>query len=200
MRDESIFRVSDEAMSENIGDFLDRTLYKENTTDFERVYDKERQVKGIDTIFTLFDERYHCDEKASVRWRNLNTFSLEISFINRRGDVVDGWFVSDKCENDSYLFIWIDDHGDGEKVEAALVRKKSLMDYIESIGWTKEKMKEKSQQIREQDGIGINFGNLKKNGCKFSFSRKLVEKPINILLPRETLINLADFVFRRDLS
>ena len=114
--------------------------------------------------------------------------------------MVDGWFVNDKCENDSYLFIWIDDHGDGEKVEAALVRKKSLMNYIESIGWTKEKMKEKSQQIREQDGIGINFGNLKKNGCKFSFSKKLVEKPINILLPRETLINLADFVFRRDLS
>lgn len=200
MRDESIFRVSDEAMSENISDFLDRTFYKENTTDFERVRDKRRQVKGIDTIFTLFGEKYYCDEKASVRWRNLNTFSLEVSFIDRRGDIVPGWFVSDKCENDSYLFIWIDDKGEGEKVEAALVRKEAIKEHIEALGWTREKLEEKSRQIREKNGIGINFGNIKRNGCKFSFSKKLVEEPVNILLPREKFIELADFVFRRDLN
>lgn len=200
MRDESIFRVSDEAMSENIGDFLDRTLYKENATNFERVRDKGRQVKGIDTIFTLNGEKYYCDEKASVRWRNLNTFSLEISFIDRRGDIVPGWFVSDKCENDSYLFIWIDDKGEGEKVEAALVRKEAIKEHLEALGWTGEKLEEKSRQIREKRGIGINFGNVKRNGCKFSFSKKLVEEPVNILLPREKFIELADVVFRRDLN
>ena len=199
MRDKSVLRVDDERMSEKMSAALDKVYYKQYP-DFERVFDKFRQVKGIDVIFTRNGNKYMCDEKASVRWRNLKTFSFELSFIDRRGEVVDGWFISNRCTNNSYLLIWIDKEGENETIEVALVKKDNILSYLENLGWTKEKLIDKDIQIRKNDGEGINFGNIKRNGCKFSFSKKLPEKPINVLVPRDVLINLADDVFKCDIS
>ena len=64
------------------------------------------------------------------------------------------------------------------------------MEHLESIGWTKDKLKTKDNQIRNENDT--NFGNINTNGCKFSYSDRLFEKPINILLPKETYINIAE--------
>jgi hypothetical protein len=37
------------------------------------------------------------------------------------------------------------------------------------------------------------MGNIRKNGCKFAYSEQLIEKPINILLPKEKYMEMADF-------
>lgn len=199
MRDKSVLRVDDERMSAKVSAALDNLYYKKYE-DFERVFDRERQVKGIDVIFIRDGVEYKCDEKAAVRWRNLQTFSFELSFIDRRGDIVDGWFVSDRCENNSYLLIWLDQNDDKETMEAALVMKDKIMRHLENLGWTKDKLMEKESQIRANDGIGINFGNIRKNGCKFAFSTKLVEKPVNVLLPREVLKGLAEDIFNCEVT
>ena len=47
-------------------------------------------------------------------------------------------------------------------------------------------------RVRECPDRVVGLGNIKKNGCKFSFSKHLKEQPINILLPKETYIELAD--------
>lgn len=196
MRDKSVLRADDERMSGKVSDLLDRVYYGPRYPDFERVLDRERQVKGMDVLFTRDSFKFICDEKAAVRWRNLKTFSFELSFIDRRGEVVPGWFVSDRCVNNSYFLIWLDQAEDGkETLEAALVRKEKIVEYLEKLGWGKDELLAKARQIREQDGEGINFGNMLRNGCKFSFSPKLVEEPINILLSRDVLKSLADDVF-----
>ena len=64
------------------------------------------------------------------------------------------------------------------------------MIYLESLGWDVDKLLIKDERIR--DGIDDNLGDIKKNGCKFSYSERLFEKPINILLPKQAYIKIAD--------
>lgn len=196
-REESRLRAGDVRMSNEIYSFLDNTFYKEKTTDFERVNDRERQLKGIDVIFKIGDKKYKADEKAAVRWRNLKTYSLEVSFINRRNEVQEGWFVNEDLENNSYVFVWVDKDGEEESVTLAVVLKKKLHEYLQSIGWGRESLLNKSRLIREGN---TNLGDININGCKFSYSERLVEKPVNILLPREKYMKLADLVWTKKLN
>lgn len=193
-REESKLRNEDVALSDKIYSFLDETFYKTEATNFSRVTDKERQTKGIDTIFNIGDRAYVCDEKAAVRYRNLKTFSLELSFIDRNNEVKEGWLLDNEHINDSFLFVWIDNYGgEADQVEVALVRKEAIIDYLSSLGWTENNLNIKQKLIRQ--GQSTYMGDIKKDGCKFTFSRQLVEQPINILLPRSTYERLADKIW-----
>lgn len=175
-------------MANNVSNILDKTFYKEiNAQNISRITNKEQQIKGVDIIFTYNDKQYLCDEKSAVRYRNLQTFSLELSFINRKNKIQEGWLTNDKYINDSFLFIWLDDDN---IMEASLIEKQSLLDYLEhNLGWTKEKLRKKCENIRTNPNEP--YGNIQTNGCKFSFSKHLVEQPINILLPRTTYKQIA---------
>ena len=83
-------RKYDVKLSNIIYEKLDKEFYQKETTNFKRITDKQTQIQGIDTIFTLNNKTYYCDEKAAIMWRNLNTYSLELSFINANGKVQDG--------------------------------------------------------------------------------------------------------------
>jgi hypothetical protein len=191
LRAKSELREEDEKLSNTISDFLDKTFYAEETTDFTRNNDKTLQVCGIDTIFIYDGTKYECDEKAAVRYRNLKTFALELSFINKNGDLNIGWLLDKKNRNNSYLFVWID----VSEIEVALVEKVSIFQYLESIGWTKEHLFKKQQQIRDafDNSTTVYLGKLDDDGIKFHYSNQLVEKPINILLYRDTFRKLSVF-------
>ena len=91
----STLRKSDENGERIVANFLDKKFYEKHTTNFERVNRKEEQIKGIDTIFKYDGETFLCDEKAAIQYRNndLQTFSLELSFLNRRNDINNGWLL-----------------------------------------------------------------------------------------------------------
>ena len=199
LREASKLRYEDVSLSDKVYSFLDNTFYKTETSKFERVIDKDRQVKGLDVIFTYNGKEYKADEKAAVRYRNLTTYALELSFINRRNEVQEGWLVRDDLENDSYVFVWVDKNKFTEKesVTLAVVTKDKLNKRLESLGWSKANLRKKMANIR--DGKITNMGNLLTYGCKFTFSEKYVEKPINILLPREDYMEIADVVWTSDL-
>ena len=61
MREKSDLREEDIKLSNNIYDFLDKTFYATEVTNFERVNDKKRQVGGIDTIFEIDGKKYISD-------------------------------------------------------------------------------------------------------------------------------------------
>ena len=105
----SLLRKEDEKCSEIVSNFLDKNFYNKCKT-FERINDKVNQVKGIDVIFELNDKKYVCDEKAAIRYVNryLNTFAMELSFINRNNTLNNGWLLDDNKINDSFLLIYID--------------------------------------------------------------------------------------------
>ena len=138
MREKSNLREEDIKLSNNIYDFLDKTFYATEVTNFERVNDKKRQVGGIDTIFEIDGKKYIADEKAAVRWRNLTTYSLELSFINKKGEVQDGWFIRDDLQNDSYVFVWVDEKEGKEYISLVVVKKEKILEHLKTLGWTKE--------------------------------------------------------------
>lgn len=193
-------REYDEHCEKVMAQFLDEHFYKNiGYTWRERVTDRERQVKGLDVILKRDGKVYNIDEKAAIRYTNgLNTFALELSFLNRKGNRVDGWLIDEKKVNDYFVFVWINkiegeliENVDSFKeVEVALVSKEKIMIYLESLGWDVDKLLIKDERIR--DGIDDNLGDIRKNGCKFSYSERLFEKPINILLPKQAYIKIAD--------
>lgn len=193
-------REYDEHCEKVMAQFLDEHFYKDiGYTWRERVTDRERQVKGLDVILKRDGKVYNIDEKAAIRYTNgLNTFALELSFLNRKGNRVDGWLIDEKKVNDYFVFVWINkiegeliENVDSFKeVEVALVSKEKIMIYLESLGWDVDKLLIKDERIR--DGIDDNLGDIRKNGCKFSYSERLFEKPINILLPKQAYIKIAD--------
>jgi hypothetical protein len=193
-------REYDEHCEKAMAQFLDEYFYKEIGFSWkERVTDRERQIKGLDVILKRNDIQYNIDEKAAIRYTNgLRTFSLELSFLDRGGKRRDGWLIDEKKVNDYYVFVWINKI-DGELIEnkdsfkdvdVALVSKEKIMFHLESLGWDVDKLFLKDERIR--DGIDTKLGDIKKNGCKFVYSEHLREKPINVLLPKETYINISE--------
>lgn len=158
------------------------------------------QLHGIDTFFFKNGFKYKCDEKAALDYVNkpkkLNTFCLELSCLNTKDELMEGWFTNDEMETNSYLFAWVDKAkkyiidcvDDILEVEVMLVLKQDIYDYFKSIGWDKDKLRRKCNNIRYNDDR--NMGNYYTNGCKFSFVDKLPEQPINVLLTRDVYRNM----------
>lgn len=179
-------RPNDERVAREVGEFLDNTLYKESfITDFVRNEKKETQVVGVDVEFNMNGKHYLSDEKSTAQWRNISTFTLELSTINKEGEVIDGWLVNDNEINNLFALVWLNDYS----VDVVLVEREKIMNHLNSIGWTKEKLKRKAKQIRYEGDT--NMGNLYVNGCKFFYSTQLVEKPINVQLKKKTYKELA---------
>lgn len=194
----SILRREDEKCSEIVSAFLDKNFY--NKCDFfERVFDKERQISGIDVIFEKNNEKYICDEKSAIRYVNrfLKTYSMELSFINRKNELNLGWLLDESKINNSFAFIYIDkakhdsiqSENDIEQVEIIIVKKNKILNYLNNLGLDKKKLIEFSIFLRNNEKC--NF--LIENGLKIICSKKLFEKPVNILIPRLILRQLSDF-------
>lgn len=193
-------REYDEYCEKIVSQFLNEHFYKllPELENFERITDKQYQVKGVDVVINYKDRQIYVDEKAAVKYLKLKTFALELSFLNRFGKLQTGWFLDKKKINDYYLFVWIneltgdkiEDISSIKEIDVALVKKEKLFIHLETLGWTLDKLKAKDKQIRVQRNV--NMGNIKKYGCKFSYSEQLKEKPINILLPKTSYIELAD--------
>ena len=192
--------------SDIVTNFFIENFYKKFCSTYEIVTDAENQYCGIDSIFKYNDTEYICDEKSAIRYinRNLQTFSLELAFINRGGEVSDGWYVNDNEKNNCYLFVWIDKANVNEKnllnsmddlesVEIALVRKDRIQEYLDSLGWTKKNLKKKCEKIMKYDYEPLRC--FEQPEVRFTYSLKLVEKPVNILIQRKKLTEISDFTF-----
>ena len=201
MREESKLRESDEK-AENVNHkYLKKYFYDIITKGFKKVDKKELQILGIDSIFMLDNKIYLCDEKIAANFinRNLKTFILELSFINKSNKIQTGWFLDEKKANDSYLFCWIDKavcdkpQCADEILEAqiALVQKSKIVEYLDAIGWSLPLLKLKDFNIREKGNT--KFGDINKDKVEFVYSQKYVEKPICLKITRQTLLDISDY-------
>lgn len=203
MRGASKLRNYDVSASNIVYEYLEDVLYSKEVTNFKRNEDFETQIKGVDVTFDRFGHHYIADEKASVQWANkrkLQTYSFELSFLDKKNWVHDGWLISDDEINNSFVLVWCDrfkadrltSKDEIEEIEVAIVKRRALVDHIESLGWDRDKLIRKMELIRNNPDYEY-MGNINKDGCKFSYSQQLVEKPINILLPRQKILELSDF-------
>jgi hypothetical protein len=208
-------RKNDMIVEREIASFFDENLYsnKELFSEFARTDDYDSQIKGSDLILSSSDgklKRVVVDEKVAITRANtgLETFSLELSFINKLGRKTCGWFLDTSKTTEYYLFGWINkaDIPYDEKrkkwvtdeirkdnineLEWALVSRKKIIKFLEDRGWTLEKLGKQDERIREQEGVKTKEFI---DDVSFRYSGNYIERPVNILVKRETYIKLSDF-------
>ena len=201
-------RISEDLRRTNIlNDFLDHEFYGKHNFPYTRVYDKETQVQGVDIKFSVGDKTYICDEKSATSYmgKELNTFCLELFQKTKSYNSVgmDGWFLSDKNINDSYLFVWVDElytneniksYKDIKKAEVCLVRKERLLKYLSNYGFNKDYLKTLSRDMfaKGTEEVYIGKGTVSTKGLKVKQNLNMSENPINLLLSRNVYRRLAD--------
>lgn len=213
-------RKSEDKRKENVVRcFLEKHLYSK-FPDYFHNENVDRQKLGVDCEFTGKTFHYIADEKAATRKnyinagikypgenidrRYLNTFCLELSMrAMKSGKWVryDGWWLNDELINNSLILIWIDRTKSGDildvddilEAEVVVVRKEAINKYLESFGWTKERLRKQVNEI-SNDFKSWN-GTRQINGLKFNVAGWLKDKeaPINILIERETYRKLSDY-------
>lgn len=184
-------RKNDDAISVLFGKFLDNTFYPETVTDFARVEIQSLQVKGIDTMFNI-GEHYDCDEKAVTNNTNLYTGCFELSTLDKElKNRITGWFINDKCINNTYLYSFLDRNKNGvDEVENLLFYKKDVFDYLKSKGLTKELLIEHNNKIVEDKTLVV--GKMNINGYKIACNyENNNEEPVNVLIPRDVLRKMS---------
>ena len=75
--------------------------------------------------------------------------------------------------------------------EILLITKECIFEYLKEISWNAKKLKLKSDRIRNFGDKS--FGDIDENGVKFAYSERLVEKPINLIIPRLKLREISKF-------
>ena len=199
------FRSKDMEAERELAKFLDKHLYtKDIFTRANRTDNASTQIDGSDIIISIPSlgiKDAIVDEKASIYYINkdLRTFVLEISFLNRGYQIQEGWFVNDQLSTQYYLMQWIKANvadpwqvkeGNITEIECVLVSKKKLKDYFEQEGYDKTRLIQLSQQMRaSQQKMLAPSG----KPYRFFFTQNLAEKPVNILLNKEEYIRLGEF-------
>ena len=208
-------RKNDMAVEREIASFLDNHLYsnKELFSDFKRTDTYQEQINGSDLILSSSDNKLYrvvVDEKVAARFanKNLNTFSLELSFIGRNGKRKSGWFLDSSKSTQYYLLGWImkaDIDYDNEKkrwntdsitkdrireFDWCLVSRQKIADFLAKQGWSLDKLAQQEETIRTRGYVKTHDF---VDNVSFRYSDRYIEKPINILLKKQTYIDLSEY-------
>ena len=199
------FRTKDMEAERELAKFLDKHLYtKDIFTRADRTDNASTQIDGSDIIISIPSlgiKDAVVDEKASIYYINkdLRTFVLEVSFLNRSLHYSEGWFIDDSLSTEYYLMQWIKANvadpwqvkeNNITEIECVLVSKAKLKAYFEAEGYTREKLLQTAQQMRASNQTMIAPSG---KPYRFYFTQKLAEKPVNILLNKEEYIRMGEF-------
>lgn len=199
-------RVMDSRGERAIGLFLDKYFYPKlvsmgRVKSVERIYDASLQKKGIDIVVS---GNIKVDEKTQLYYINkpLDTFIFEIDYWKTEsGSIIDGWFISKTNETDIYLLLWINKartsminrlvSEDFIEVEACILSKKKVKEYIQRQGLTDGRLKEISKQMRKDAKKYWDIS----DECHLSFSQQLEEKPVNLVVKKRVLEELCEGMY-----
>ena len=185
--------------------FLDKHLYTNSIfTRAERTDNASTQIDGSDIILSIPSLGIRdavVDEKASIYYINkdLRTFVLEISFLNRGYQYNEGWFVDESLSTEYYLMQWIKANvadpwqvkeNNITEIECVLISKAKLKEYFDNEGYDKAKLLQTAKKMRAENQTMIAPAG---KPYRFYFTQKLAEKPVNILLNKEEYIRLSEF-------
>jgi hypothetical protein len=194
------FRKYDSNAEQEVAKFLDENFYKNNVSEFKRFTNKEDQLKGKDVEFSLGDlKNIIIDEKAQIYYvnKNIPTFAFEINFLRVGGILTRGWLFDESKETEYYLLIWITAEKDRNfnatditKLDCLLVKREAILVFLIIQGLTNEFVNKISSEIREKEIPGKQQERVY-DSCYFYYSPHLAEKPINIVIRKEKLKELA---------
>ncbi|MBU0536464.1 MAG: hypothetical protein KKE20_05835 [Nanoarchaeota archaeon] len=202
---DSTLRVSDSEAEKAVADFLDNNFYNsEDIRDFKRFTSKEDQLKGKDVKFSWSNLKgIIVDEKSQGHYVNkdLPTFAFELEFMTPGGFIAPGWLFNHSYETQYYLLIWIFadkekdfTKDDIERLECILIKREDIIVYLAKQGMTPDEAKLICPGLRKESVYGAHMKG-RFDGFYLYFTGHLSEKPINIVIRKEKLIELAEKVF-----
>ncbi len=201
-------RTTDCRGEKALGLFLDEFFYSAleqagKIDSFERIYSKNEQISGSDIKIHIKNGTLVIDEKAQLYYINypVDTFALEVDYIKpETGNLVDGWFMDSKNKTDSYLFMWIPKAKESRierivshdflEIEAYLVGKDKIKEWLSKIGLSTDKIKAIAMDMRSKDEDRRKIN--KDIRFRKSSADKYVEAPVNIVISKGALAELTN--------
>ncbi len=192
-------RRTDTAVEAELAKFLDEHFYPRYVTNFHRHSDLDAQFRGIDVHFDLGGKTMlPVDEKAQVHYINkgLPTFAFEMNFINARRALQEGWLFDETKETQYYALMWIRAKknkdivaADITEVEVLLVERRKLLVLLAGHGCDKHRAQLTAARIRLEGIPGKYEEGEKPFYCVYT--TQLAEQPINIVVKKEVLVEMA---------
>lgn len=188
-----------------ISEYLDKKLYNSDKglSLIERVEDAVMQKKGIDVILLFRGKKIKVDEKCATNYlhKDLKTYTLEVSTLTSDRKRQWGWLISPTKETEYYLFMWPRAKkswrenmplciSDIDYIDYALVSVQKIVEYLKSHDLSFEQIEMDIDDILKGwydiDAIP------KSEYPRYTYSKNLPEKPINIILKKDTYYNLSE--------
>ena len=195
------YRKRDSKVEEELSKFLDKYLYSAITKDLVRYSDKSDQLLGKDVSFSLENMgNMIVDEKAATHYINkdIPTFAFELSFLLSDGREVKGWLLDKDKVTEYYLLMWVNADkiwdmvmDDITKVEAILLNRNKLIDYLKSESYDEDKLNRANLKIRNNNLDGA-LGKKQDTSIYFFSTQKLSEKPVNVVVRKKKIEELSD--------
>jgi hypothetical protein len=194
-----------------LGEYLDKYFYEKlNIQDFFRNTSSQpnhmnNQYRGIDVTFNFNGFHYIVDEKATLQYPDgIPTFAFELRY-KKNNQWRDGWFYDDAKETKYYLLAWpIRDHvklselqmDDIRKVEVMLISRKDLHEYLyTNYEITREVIEAEVDNIIKANTFGKLHPIHPLSNHYYYYTKNLAETPINLVVQKKTLKDLAIFHF-----
>ncbi len=112
--------------------------------------------------------------------------------------MVQGWFYDEHKRTEYYLLSWIralrDRYFQAEdiiKLDTLLVSRVAIQDMLSDYGMTKDLANAHAQEIRSMNIRGVSQRDLRNRPYYFYYSDHLSEAPINLIVRKEKLIEIA---------
>ena len=164
---------------------------------FERISDIKSQLAGVDLIFTKKNggASYFIDEKAQLDYVNedLPTFAFELGY-QKNGKAKKGWLFDTLKRTDFYSLItaiYSDEplpHS-YTSCKITLVNRKKLLSFLENKGLSDAELNVLLKKHSGSSGkIEIEVLNTRKEGYLFVSNTYKAEKPINLILKLDFLL------------
>ncbi|SDB20121.1 hypothetical protein SAMN03097699_0066 [Flavobacteriaceae bacterium MAR_2010_188] len=185
-----------------LNQYLDR-FYNDKGFEFNRISDKNLQLKGIDLLIHHDQKEFRIDEKAQLHYLNkdLPTFTFELSYLNNQNELRKGWLLNSDKQTDYYFLvtaIFLKDNAeellnmnDIKKVKITSVNRYKLLSLLTSKNLNLEQLQFYDESIRFNNYYGKNL--ISELDCKteglIHYSEHLSEKPLNLQLRLQFLLD-----------
>ena len=207
------FRNIDSANEQMVARFLDNYFYLPPLFDSAiRVSDKQEQLQGKDVIVSssqLGLENACIDEKDTAHYVNkdIPTFAFELSFLLFDGTEVEGWLTDRAKETEYYLLLWPfaklvepvskpPEFKEITKLRYLLVKRTDVLSLLLNKGFDREALLQKAREMRSivkgyDDNQRLKAIDKEQYGFYFMYTYFLKERPVNVVIPRQTLEGIA---------
>lgn len=213
----------DTISSKNFEKFLDENFYFKSKTqesnfyNFERNKDKFADYRGIDLTMNKGSKVYNVDEKVALYYTKrdapISTFSFELAYF-KQGVFTEGWLTNSQKQTDYYILVWAHEKQNQDIIkgetsqfdvaEIMIINRNKLLKCLDSeYGIDMNKLNEIStyyNRINKENGnvelLNRQYPEMNiNNQFRLFSSTDLNEKPLNLLIYRSLLSQIADEIY-----